>query len=69
MEQIYWKEKANLNWFLHGDQNTKFFLIMTKSKTTFSAITKLMDNKKCIEKQEDFQNHIISMRIYIVNIQ
>jgi len=33
---------------------------MAKSKTTFLAMTKLMDNEKRIDKEEDIQNHIVN---------
>ncbi|GAU41845.1 hypothetical protein TSUD_177560 [Trifolium subterraneum] len=40
-EEVFWQEKAKLNWHLEGDRNTKFFHRLAKIKTSTKVITSL----------------------------
>jgi hypothetical protein len=44
-QETFWKEKANLNWHLHGNRNTKFFHRSAKIKTSSKMITSLQDGE------------------------
>ncbi|GAU17760.1 hypothetical protein TSUD_171480 [Trifolium subterraneum] len=45
-QELFWKEKANLNWHLDGDRNTKYFHRMAKIKTSSKMITSLQDGEQ-----------------------
>lgn len=32
VEDIYWKQKAGMGWFEHGDRNTRFFYGFVKGR-------------------------------------
>ncbi|PNX99831.1 ribonuclease H, partial [Trifolium pratense] len=44
-QEIFWQEKAKLNWHLEGDRNTKYFHRLAKIKTSTKAITSLQDGE------------------------
>jgi hypothetical protein len=44
-QELFWQEKANLNWHLHGDRNTKYFHRIAKIKTSTKMITSLQDGE------------------------
>ncbi|CAJ2670958.1 unnamed protein product [Trifolium pratense] len=44
-QEVYWKEKARVNWHLEGDRNTKYFHRIAKIKSSTKFINSLQDGK------------------------
>ncbi|CAN1185031.1 Transposon TX1 uncharacterized 149 kDa protein [Linum perenne] len=42
-EELLWRQRANLNWTLEGDRNTKFFHTAVKYRKQRNLISKLQD--------------------------
>ncbi|CAJ2672049.1 unnamed protein product [Trifolium pratense] len=42
-QEVYWKEKARVNWHLEGDRNTKYFHRIAKIKSSTKFINSLQD--------------------------
>lgn len=65
LEEVYWKEKSNINWNLHGDRNTKKNHIYAKIKNTTKLISSFMiDNRVVVEKkliESHVENHFKSL--------
>jgi hypothetical protein len=59
-QEVFWQEKAKLNWHLSGDRNTKFFHIIAKIKTTTKTISSLQDGDNVITDQNHIADHIVS---------
>ncbi|GAU22700.1 hypothetical protein TSUD_138230 [Trifolium subterraneum] len=45
-QEAFWQEKANLNWHLEGDRNTKFFHRTAKIKSSTKYINSLQDGDR-----------------------
>ncbi|VFQ79404.1 unnamed protein product [Cuscuta campestris] len=55
-EAIFWKQKANLHWMEHGDQNSTFFHSFVKGRRTNLKIRAIKDQDgKLIEKEDDIK--------------
>jgi hypothetical protein len=59
-EELFWQEKANLKWHLHGDRNTKFFHITAKIKSSTKLITTLQDGEHVLTDKSQIADHIVS---------
>ncbi|CAJ2648329.1 unnamed protein product [Trifolium pratense] len=55
-----WKEKANLNWHLEGDRNTKYFHRIVKIKSSTKMITSLQDGEQVLIDQRQISQHVVS---------
>ncbi|PNX70974.1 hypothetical protein L195_g057930, partial [Trifolium pratense] len=44
-QEVYWKEKARVNWHLEGDRNTKYFHRIAKIKSSTKFINSLQDGE------------------------
>lgn len=58
-QEMFWKEKAHLNWYLDGDRNTKYFHKLAKIKTTSKLITTLHDGQNVLTEPQHISNHIL----------
>jgi hypothetical protein len=59
-QETFWKEKANLNWHLYGDRNTKYFHRVAKIKSAIKTVTNLQDGDQMLTDQSHITNHIIN---------
>jgi hypothetical protein len=59
-QEVFWQEKARLNWHIEGDRNTKYFHKLTKIKTSTKTITSLQDGEHVITEQPRIAEHIVS---------
>ncbi|KAK2424165.1 hypothetical protein QL285_034553 [Trifolium repens] len=58
-QEVFWQERASLNWHLEGDRNTKYFHRLAKIKTSTKAITSLLDGEHVITDQSQIAEHVI----------
>ncbi|WJX14219.1 hypothetical protein P8452_04514 [Trifolium repens] len=58
-QEVFWQERARLNWHLEGDRNTKYFHRLAKIKTSTKAITSLLDGEHVITDQSQIAEHVI----------
>ena len=59
-EEMFWQEKARLNWHLHGDGYTEFFHRIAKIKTSTKLITTLQDGDHVLTEKSQIANHVTS---------
>jgi hypothetical protein len=59
-QEVFWQEKARLNWHLEGDRNTKYFHKLTKIKTSTKTITSLQDGEHVLTDQSQIADHIVN---------
>ncbi|KAK2352799.1 hypothetical protein QL285_090510 [Trifolium repens] len=59
-QEIFWQEKANLNWHLHGDRNTKYFHRIAKIETASKMITSLQDGEQEPLLAEEVIPHLVT---------
>jgi hypothetical protein len=59
-QEVFWQEKARLNWHLEGDRNTKYFHKLTKIKTSTKTITSLQDDEHVLTDQSHIADHIVT---------
>jgi hypothetical protein len=56
---VYWKQRAHVDWLKHGDRNTRFFHSCCSERKRRNRITKLKkENGDIIERQEELKQHI-----------
>jgi len=58
-EEVFWKERANLNWHLEGDRNTIFFHKIAKIKSTSKLITSLQNGEQVLVNPTEISNHVV----------
>lgn len=58
-QEVFWKERANLNWHLEGDRNTKFFHKIAKIKSTSKLITSLQNGEQVLVDPTEISNHVV----------
>ncbi|PNX72820.1 ribonuclease H, partial [Trifolium pratense] len=59
-QEVFWQEKARLNWHLEGDRNTKYFHRMAKIKTSSKLITSLQVGENVLTDQSQIAEHIVN---------
>lgn len=59
-EEMFWQERARLNWHLHGDRNTTFFHKIAKIKASTKYTTTLQDDEHVLTEKSQIANHVIS---------
>jgi exonuclease III len=59
-QEVFWQEKARLNWHLHGDRNTKYFHRLAKLKSSTKAITSLQDGANVLIDPVHISEHIVN---------
>ncbi|XP_058742694.1 uncharacterized protein LOC131615239 [Vicia villosa] len=60
MEEAFWKEKANLNWHIDGDRNTKFFHTYAKIKRKNNLISSLIVDDSVTTDHNIIENHLVN---------
>jgi hypothetical protein len=59
-QEVFWQERAKLNWHLEGDRNTKYFHRLAKIKSSTKFITSLQDGDTVITSQEQISEHVVN---------
>jgi hypothetical protein len=59
-QEIFWQERARLNWHLEGDRNTKFFHRIAKIKSSTKSITSLHDGEHVLTDNTQIAEHVIN---------
>ena len=44
MEEIFWRQKANIKWFMEGGRNTKLYHAIAKSKSARSRLSRIQNS-------------------------
>ncbi|XP_058751049.1 uncharacterized protein LOC131624079 [Vicia villosa] len=60
MVEEYWKEKAKINWTLHGDRNTKLYHTYAKIRRKINLISSLVIDDNVVTDLAVMENHIES---------
>lgn len=61
IEEMYWRQKANIKWVQQGDQNSSYFHSLVKKKFNSLAIHRIKnDSGDWLEKEKDIENEIIN---------
>lgn len=59
-EEEIWRAKSRLNWYCHGDRNTKFFHQMTKIKNGTQKMAVLRDGELIIDDHDGIAQHVLN---------
>jgi len=59
-QESFWKEKANINWHLEGNRDTKYFHKIAKIKSISKLITTLQDGENTITDTQLIANHVLN---------
>ncbi|GAU40165.1 hypothetical protein TSUD_292700 [Trifolium subterraneum] len=59
MEEIFWKEKAKVQWHCEGDRNTAYFHRLAKIRTTTSLITSLNHGYNTLTDPNEIFAHVV----------
>lgn len=59
IKEIFWKEKANVQWNMEGDRNTKYFQIMSKIKNATKLTYCLKHENNYIRDQDEISSHVV----------
>jgi len=59
-QNIFWQEKARVNWHLDGDRNTKFYHTITKIKNKTKLISSIINDNEIIFEPSQIADHIVS---------
>ncbi|XP_019430010.1 PREDICTED: uncharacterized protein LOC109337489 [Lupinus angustifolius] len=59
IEEVFWNEKARINWFAQGDRSTSFFHKVTKIRHATESISMLKNGDATISRHDDIDNHFV----------
>lgn len=59
-EEEIWRAKSRLNWYCHGDRNTKFFHQMTKIRNGTQKMAVLRDGELIIDDHDGIAQHVLN---------
>ncbi|KAK2424264.1 hypothetical protein QL285_034644 [Trifolium repens] len=59
-QEVFWQEKARLNWHLKGDRNTKYFHRLAKIKTSTKLINSLQHGETVLTEKDQISEHIVN---------
>lgn len=59
-QEAFWKEKARVNWFNHGDRNTSYFHKLTKIRNSSKRMTALKSEETILDTQSDIEQHVLN---------
>ncbi|XP_019435980.1 PREDICTED: uncharacterized protein LOC109342436 [Lupinus angustifolius] len=59
IEEIFWKEKARINWYNHGDRNTAYFHIITNIKHVTKAMSLFKSREELLTDYDVIAFHVL----------
>ncbi|XP_019435293.1 PREDICTED: uncharacterized protein LOC109341779 [Lupinus angustifolius] len=59
VEEVFWKEKARINWHIDGDRNTSFFHKTTSIRQKTKTLSMLRVGDTTITEQQDIADHVL----------
>lgn len=59
-QEEFWRSKARVNRFTHGDRNTSFFHKMTKIMYASKQMSILKTGDNILESQDDIEQHVLN---------
>lgn len=59
-QEIFWKDKARVNWHIHGDRNTRYFHRVTKIKNKTKIISSLRNGNDILTEPSSIADHMVS---------
>lgn len=59
-QELFWKDKARVDWHTGGDRNTVFFHKLVKVRNASRIISLLKDGESILDKQEDIESQILN---------
>jgi len=59
-QNLFWKDKARVNWHINGDINTKYFHRVTKIKNKTKLISHIRNNNEMITDPDLIAEHIVN---------
>ncbi|XP_019432511.1 PREDICTED: uncharacterized protein LOC109339510 [Lupinus angustifolius] len=65
IEEIFWKEKARINWHIYGDKNTAYFHKMAKIKHVTKAMSLIKSGDVLLTDHDVIASHVLD---YYTNI-
>jgi hypothetical protein len=65
MQEVFWKEKARINWHLEGDRNTAYFHRLAKIKNSTKLISSLRHGSQILTETSQIADHVVD---YFKNI-
>jgi len=66
-EELFWHQKAKIQWHCEGDRNTTFFHRVAKIKNTSNLITSIKDGETMLTDSKDISEHIVNHFTSIFN--
>jgi len=58
MQEVFWKEKARVQWHTDGDRNTSYFHRLAKIKNTNKLITSIRTGNVTLHEPNEIAEHI-----------
>lgn len=58
-QESFWKDKARVNWLIHGDRNTVFFHKIARIKNVFRQMSSLRNGEDIMFDPTDIEHHIL----------
>ncbi|XP_019423031.1 PREDICTED: uncharacterized protein LOC109332502 [Lupinus angustifolius] len=67
LEEIFWKDKARVNWHTHGDRNTSYFHKLTRIREATKAISMIRHDDNIITDPYAISSHIVHFYMNLCN--
>ncbi|XP_019431829.1 PREDICTED: uncharacterized protein LOC109338932 [Lupinus angustifolius] len=67
LEEIFWKDKARVNWHTHGDRNTSYFHKLTRIREATKAISMIRHEGNIITDPDEISSHIVHFYMNLFN--
>jgi hypothetical protein len=69
MEELFWHEKAKVQWHCDGDRNTAYFHKIAKIKRACNQITSIRNGEISLNRPDDVNAHIVNHFTSLFNSQ
>ncbi|KAK2443571.1 hypothetical protein QL285_014660 [Trifolium repens] len=69
MEELFWHEKAKVQWHCDGDRNTTYFHKIAKIKRACNQITSIRNGEISLNRPDDVNAHIVNHFTSLFNSQ
>lgn len=59
LQESFWKEKAKVNWFKHGDRNTAYFHKIARIRQVSNHMSSLIKGDQILNSNAEAENHVL----------